>query len=122
MKNNLILSVTDQSPIRRNDTPRSALLDTVKLAQAVENLGYSRYWVAEHHNTGTYAGASPEILIGQILANTEKIKVGSGGGMLSHYSSLKIAEQFRILESFYPGRVDLGIAVSYTHLTLPTKA
>tara|TARA_Y100000996_G_scaffold109522_1_gene80935 strand:+ start:15490 stop:16572 length:1083 start_codon:yes stop_codon:yes gene_type:complete len=109
VKNNLILSVTDQSPIRRNDTPRSALLDTVKLAQAVENLGYSRYWVAEHHNTGTYAGASPEILIGQILANTEKIKVGSGGVMLSHYSSLKIAEQFRILESFYPGRVDLGI-------------
>tara|TARA_B100000029_G_scaffold515777_1_gene624619 strand:+ start:5434 stop:6528 length:1095 start_codon:yes stop_codon:yes gene_type:complete len=105
----LTLSVTDQSPIRKDDTPRNALLDTVKLAQAVENLGYTRYWVAEHHNTGTYAGASPEILIGQILANTSTIRVGSGGVMLSHYSSLKVAEQFRILESLYPNRVDLGI-------------
>ena len=67
------------------------------------------YWVAEHHSAGTFAGTSPEILVGQILANTSSIRVGSGGVMLSHYSSLKVAEQFRVLESFYPGRVDLGV-------------
>ena len=105
----LTLSVTDQSPMRRGDSPAEALRDTVRLAQAVERLGYARYWVAEHHNTGTYAGSSPEILAGQILAATGRIRVGSGGVMLSHYSALKVAEQFRVLESFYPGRVDLGV-------------
>ena len=105
----LTLSVTDQSPMRRGESPASALRDTVRVAQAAERLGYARYWVAEHHNTGTYAGTSPEILAGQILANTSTIRVGSGGVMLSHYSALKVAEQFSILESLYPGRVDLGV-------------
>ena len=105
----LTLSVTDQSPMRRGEPPASALRDTVLLAQAAERLGYERYWVAEHHNTGTYAGTSPEILVGQLLANTSRIRVGSGGVMLSHYSALKVAEQFSVLDSFYPGRVDLGI-------------
>ncbi len=105
----LTLSATDQSPMRRGETPADALRDTVALAQALEEFGYSRYWVAEHHNAGTFAGASPEIMAGQILANTRRIRVGSGGVMLSHYSALKVAEQFRILESFYPGRVDLGV-------------
>ena len=74
-----------------------------------EGLGYRRYWVAEHHNSGSFSGTSPELLIGQIAAVTKTIRVGSGGVMLSHYSALKVAEQFRILESFFPGRIDLGI-------------
>ena len=95
--------------MRRGETGADALRDTVALAKATEALGYARYWVAEHHSAGTFAGTSPEILVGQILANTTRIRVGSGGVMLAHYSALKVAEQFRVLESFYPGRVDLGI-------------
>lgn len=105
----LTLSAVDQSPMRRGESAAGALRDTVRLAQAVERLGYARYWVAEHHSSGTLAGTSPEILIGQILANTERIRVGSGGVMLTHYSALKVAEQFAMLDAFYPGRVDLGI-------------
>ena len=95
--------------MRYGETGADALRDTVELAKAVEALGYERFWVAEHHSAGTFAGTSPEILIGQILANTSRIRVGSGGVMLTHYSALKVAEQFRVLDSFYPGRVDLGI-------------
>ena len=109
MRPALTLSVTDQSPMRLGDSPAEALRDTARLAQAAERLGYARYWVAEHHNAGTFAGTSPEILAGQILAATDRIRVGSGGVMLSHYSALKVAEQFRVLEAFYPGRVDLGV-------------
>ena len=105
----ITLSVADQSPLRRGGTAAEALRETVQLAQISEEAGYSRYWVAEHHNTPAFAGTSPEILIGQIAANTSRIRVGSGGVMLSHYSSLKVAEQFSILNSFYPGRIDLGI-------------
>jgi luciferase family oxidoreductase group 1 len=101
--------VLDQSPVRKGGTAADALRESVQLAQAAERLGYARYWVAEHHNTGTFAGTSPELLIGQIAAATSTIRVGSAGVMLSHYSSLKVAEQFRILESFFPGRIDLGI-------------
>src|SRR5581483_8702152 len=74
-----------------------------------DELGYARYWVAEHHNSGAFAGTSPEILVGQIAAATHRIRVGSGGVMLSHYSALKVAEQFRMLETLFPGRIDLGI-------------
>jgi len=95
--------------MRNGETGAHALRDSVALAKATETLGYARYWVAEHHSGGTFAGTSPEILIGQILAHTSRIRVGSGGVMLPHYSALKVAEQFRVLESFYPGRVDLGI-------------
>ena len=105
----LELGVLDQSPIRKGETGADGLRDTVKLAQDTERLGYSRFWVAEHHNTGSFAGTSPEVLIGQIAARTESIKVGSGGIMLTHYSALKVAEQFRVLESFYPGRIELGL-------------
>jgi len=104
-----ILSVVDQSPMRRGGTPSEALAETVKLAQEVEELGYQRYWVAEHHSSPSFAGTSPEVLIGQIAAHTRSIRVGSGGVMLSHYSALKVAEQFRILDSFFPGRIDLGV-------------
>ena len=108
-KSEITLSVVDQSPTRKGGTPREALTESVKLAQLAEEWGYKRYWVAEHHNTSSYSGASPEILIGQIAANTSTIRVGSGGVMLSHYSALKVAEQFRMLDTFYPGRIDLGI-------------
>lgn len=103
------LSVVDQSPMRRGGSTAEALRETVKLAQAVEAFGFIRYWVAEHHSSPSFAGTSPEVLIGQIAANTRSIRVGSGGIMLSHYSSLKVAEQFRILDAFFPDRIDLGI-------------
>ncbi len=95
--------------MRKGGTATDALRETVALAQVVERLGYHRYWVAEHHSSGSFTGTSPEILVGQIAANTQTIRVGSGGVMLSHYSALKVAEQFRVLESFYPSRIDLGI-------------
>ncbi len=105
----LSLSVLDQSPIRRGGAAAQALRETVELAGVVERLGYKRYWVAEHHNTGSFAGTAPEILIGQIAAHTSTIRVGSGGVMLSHYSALKVAETFSMLSAFYPGRIDVGI-------------
>ena len=105
----ITLSVVDQSPMRKGGKPAEALNETVALARKAESFGYSRYWVAEHHNSTSFAGASPEVLIGQIAAHTARIRVGSGGVMLSHYSALKVAEQFRILDAFYPGRIDLGI-------------
>ena len=106
---NLMLSVLDQSPVREGGTAAQALAETVALAQAAEGFGYHRYWVAEHHNSAMFAGTAPEILIGQIAAHTSIIHVGSGGVMLSHYSALKVAETFRLLAAFYPGRIDLGI-------------
>ncbi len=105
----LSLSVLDQSPIRKGGTAAQALRETVELAGVVERLGYKRYWVAEHHNTGSFAGTAPEVLIGQIAAHTSTIRVGSGGVMLSHYSALKVAETFSMLSAFYPGRIDVGI-------------
>ena len=105
----LTLSVLDQSPVRQGVTPRDALLETIELARHVEALGYRRYWLAEHHATPALAGSAPEIMIARIAAETRHIRVGSGGVMLSHYSSLKVAEQFRMLETLHPGRIDLGI-------------
>lgn len=105
----LTLSVLDQSPVRSDGTAAQALRETVQLATIAERLGYARYWVAEHHNTAGFAGTSPEVLIGQIASATSRIRVGSGGVMLTHYSALKVAEQFRVLSAFFPGRVDLGI-------------
>ena len=105
----LTLSVVDQSPLRKGGTGADALTESVRLAQRCEQLGYARYWVAEHHASTSWTGASPEILIGQIAAGTSTIRVGSGGVMLSHYSALKVAEQFRALDAFHPGRIDLGV-------------
>ncbi|GIS81948.1 MAG: hypothetical protein CM1200mP15_05800 [Dehalococcoidia bacterium] len=109
MDANLTLSVVDQSPMREGGNSGDALRETIELAVAVERMGYSRYWVAEHHNLPNFAGTSPEMLIGQIAARTQTIRVGSGGVMLSHYSALKVAENFRFLDSLYPDRIDLGI-------------
>ena len=109
MSQQLQLSVVDQSPMREGSSAGVALRETIQLAQAVERLGYQRYWVAEHHNLPNFAGTAPEVMIGQIAAHTRRIRVGSGGVMLPHYSALKVAETFRILDSLYPDRIDLGI-------------
>ncbi len=103
------LSVLDQSPIRSGCTPADAVRETLALAEIADRLGYHRYWLAEHHSSGGLAGSTPEILIGPVAARTRTIRVGSGGVMLSHYSPLKVAENFRMLETLYPGRIDLGI-------------
>ncbi len=108
-KKTMRLSVLDQSPIRKDGTAAQALTETIALAKACEALGYHRYWVAEHHNTGSFAGSCPEILVARLAAETRTIRVGSGGVMLMHYSPLKVAEQFRMLELLAPGRIDLGI-------------
>jgi len=109
LANELTLGVVDQSPIQRDGKAADALRNTVKLAQAAERFGYQRYWVAEHHSSAGFAGTAPEILIGQIAANTSRIHVGSGGVMLPHYSAFKVAEVFSMLDAFYPGRIELGI-------------
>ena len=103
------LGVLDQSPVRSGSTPAEAVAETIRLAQAAERLGYSRYWLAEHHGTDGLAGSAPEIMVTRVAAATSRIRVGSGGVMLSHYSPLKVAETFRLLETMYPGRIDLGI-------------
>ncbi len=105
----LKLGVLDQSPIRAGGTPAQAIDETIRLAQEAEAFGYSRYWLAEHHGTDGFAGSSPEIMITRVAAATSHIRVGSGGVMLSHYSPLKVAENFKLLENMYPGRIDLGI-------------
>lgn len=103
------LSVLDQSPIRFDASPALAIQETLELAQFCDQLGYHRYWLAEHHSTGGLAGSCPEILIGRVAALTRHMRIGSGGVMLNHYSALKVAEQFRMLETLFPGRIDLGI-------------
>ncbi|MBM3599372.1 MAG: LLM class flavin-dependent oxidoreductase [Alphaproteobacteria bacterium] len=103
------LSVLDQSPIAAGSTPADALARTIELAKVAERLGYKRYWLAEHHNSGGLAGSAPEVLIARVAAETSRIRVGSGGVMLPHYSAFKVAEVFRVLETLYPGRIDLGI-------------
>ena len=105
----LALSVLDQSPIAGGRTPSEAVRDTLRLAEAADKLGYRRYWIAEHHSSGGLASAAPEVLIGAVAGATKRIRVGSGGVMLSHYSALKVAEQFRMLEALHPGRIDLGV-------------
>ena len=103
------LSVLDQSPIRFGHSPARAIQETLELAQLCDQLGYYRYWLAEHHATGGLAGSCPEILIGRVAGLTQRMRIGSGGVMLSHYSALKVAEHFRMLETLFPGRIDLGI-------------
>jgi len=103
------LSVLDQSPVRSGSTARDAIEETIQLAQTTEALGYNRYWVAEHHGMEGLAGCSPEIMIARVAAATRSIRVGSGGVMLSHYSPLKVAENFSLLATMYPGRIDLGM-------------
>lgn len=96
----------DQSPVCEGSTGADALRRSVNLARFVDALGYTRYWVAEHHGTPMLAGASPEILIGAIAGATSRIRVGSGGVMLPHYSPLKVAEVFSVLSALHPKRID----------------
>jgi luciferase family oxidoreductase group 1 len=103
------LSVLDQSPISEGSTGADALRNTLDLARLTDELGFARYWVAEHHGTPMLACASPEVMIAAIGSITQRIRIGSGGVMLPHYSPLKVAETFSILSALYPGRVDLGI-------------
>ena len=103
------LSVLDQSTIVAGREPADAIRESLALAQHCEALGYGRYWLAEHHASASQAGTAPEILIAAIAATTSRIRVGSAGVMLPHYSSLKVAEQFRVLEAIAPGRIDLGL-------------
>lgn len=105
----LTLSVLDQSPIPEGSSAGDALRNTVDLARHADRLGYHRYWLAEHHGTPGLACNSPEVMIGPVAAATQRIRVGTGGVMLPHYSPLKVAETFSMLAALYPGRVDLGI-------------
>ena len=103
------LSVLDQSPVSEGSTGAQALQNTLDLARLADRLGYQRYWVAEHHGGPMLAGPSPEALIGPIAAATARIRVGSGGVMLPHYSPLKVAETFSLLAGLFPGRIDLAL-------------
>ncbi len=103
------LSVLDQSTVVTGRSADQSIRESLLLARHAESLGYHRYWVAEHHNSASIAGSAPEILISAIAATTKRIRVGSAGVMLPHYSALKVAEQFRVLEAVAPGRIDLGL-------------
>ena len=105
----LTLSILDQSPIVSGCTPRDAVLATVELATAADRLGYERYWLAEHHSMSGLADASPEVLLARLTASTTRIRLGTGGVMLPHYSAFKVAENFRMLEALAPGRIDIGL-------------
>jgi luciferase family oxidoreductase group 1 len=103
------LSVLDLSPIVAGSSAGQALQNTLDLARRADALGYTRYWLAEHHNTPSIASSSPEIVIGHVASVTRSLRVGSGGVMLPNHSPLKVAESFRVLEALHPGRIDLGI-------------
>jgi len=103
------LSVLDQSPVISGHTPAQAIHETIRLARAAEALGYHRYWLAEHHAITALGDPCPEILLTRIAAETSRMRVGTGGVLLPYYSPFKVAEQFRMLEALYPGRIDLGI-------------
>ena len=103
------LSVLDQSPIAAGTSAADALRNTLDLARLCDQLGYQRYWLAEHHASPSLAGVAPEALIGPVALATHRIRVGSGGIMLPHYSPFKVAETFAMLGALAPGRIDLGL-------------
>lgn len=105
----LQLSVLDQTPIRRGSNAAEALQESIQLARLADRLGYTRYWLSEHHNSATLAMAAPEILIARLAGETNYIRFGSGGIMLPNHSAFKVAENFRLLEALYPNRIDLGL-------------
>lgn len=116
------LSLLDKSPIYSGESAAAALANTVKLAKRAEELGYRRFWVAEHHGGTELASSAPEVLIAWILSHTSRIRVGSGGVMLQHYSPYKVAEVFNLLSSLSPGRVDLGVGKAPGGLPQSTAA
>jgi luciferase family oxidoreductase group 1 len=101
--------VLDQSPVAAGSTSAQALQTSIELARLVDRLGYTRFWMSEHHAMETLACTAPEIMLARIGAETQRIRLGSGGIMLPHYSAFKVAEVFRTLHALYPGRIDLGI-------------
>ena len=103
------LSIIDQSPVSAGATPADALRHTIELARLADRLGYTRYWIAEHHDIPALASPAPEVLIARLTGETSRIRLGSGGIMLPHYSPLKVAEVFRMLHALAPDRIDLGV-------------
>src|SRR5690349_3858508 len=103
------LSVLDLVPVRTDQTTADALTATTHLAQTADRLGYTRYWVAEHHNMPSVAATSPPVLIAHLAAHTSQLRLGSGGVMLPNHAPLVVAEQFALLEAAHPGRIDLGL-------------
>ncbi|MGC0939414.1 MsnO8 family LLM class oxidoreductase [Pantoea agglomerans] len=116
------LSLLDKAPVMQGESPTAALQRTLQMAQRAEEWGYHRFWLAEHHNTAQLASPSPEVLIAWIIAQTRHIRVGSGGVMLQHYSPYKVAENFNLLASLAPGRIDLGVGKAPGGLPLSTHA
>jgi luciferase family oxidoreductase group 1 len=105
----LPLSVLDLSPVASGSSGAAALTNSLDLARLADELGYTRYWLAEHHNLASIASSAPEIMIGQIAAVTNRVRVGSGGVMLPNHAPLMVAERFKVLEALFPGRIDLGL-------------
>jgi luciferase family oxidoreductase group 1 len=103
------LSVLDLSPVAAGSSGAQSLRNSLELARLADRLGFTRYWVAEHHNLPSIASSAPDIMIGQIAAATERIRVGSGGVMLPNHAPLMVAERFKVLEALFPGRIDLGL-------------
>ena len=105
----LKLSVLDQTPIRKGSNATESLQETIELARLADELGYTRYWLSEHHNSATLATGSPEVMIARLGAETKNIRLGSGGMMMPNHSTLRVTENFRVLEALYPNRIDLGM-------------
>jgi luciferase family oxidoreductase group 1 len=103
------LSILDQSIVRRGGTAAQAIAETIATAKLADRLGYHRFWVSEHHNSAMIAGSTPEVLMVKLAGETTRIRIGSGGIMLPNHSALKVAENFRMLETLFPGRIDLGM-------------
>jgi luciferase family oxidoreductase group 1 len=103
------LSVLDLSPVTTATPGSAALRNSLDLAQLADRLGYTRYWLAEHHNLASIASSAPEVMIGQVAAATSRMRVGSGGVMLVNHPPLMVAERFKVLEALFPGRIDLGL-------------
>ena len=103
------LSVLDQSPIISGHGARRAIEETLALARRADELGYYRYWLAEHHAIAALGDPCPEILVARLGAETRRLRIGTGGVLLPYYSAFRVAESFRLLEALYPGRIDLGI-------------
>src|SRR3954470_4001557 len=103
------LSVLDLSPVTTGNTGPQALRNSIDLARHADRLGFTRFWIAEHHNMPNIASTVPDIMIGQIAAVTERLRVGSGGVMLPNHAPLQVAERYKVLEGLFPGRIDLGL-------------
>jgi luciferase family oxidoreductase group 1 len=116
----MMLSVLDQGPTRVGDPPGEALRGAIRLARHVDGLGFARLWIAEHHGVGAFQTSAPEVVLGTIAAQTRRLRAGSGGMLLPNHRPLHVAEQFRVLEALYPGRIDLGIGRSAGAGSAPT--